>query len=117
MKTEDLRKRYAQQLGSARARGVRWEFTFEQWLDVWGTAIEFRGRGHDKLCMQRIGDRGPYRIDNVRIDYPRQNVRTAVISKANRQAAKLRRKWLVVEAPDEDAKLERQFRGLRTSLD
>lgn len=72
-----LKAAYANQKSNAKRRGIGWEFTFESWLDFWGEDIGRRGAGHDKLCMQRMHDQGPYHPDNVTKGCPRKNARTA----------------------------------------
>ena len=68
---------FRQQRKHAKHRGIAWMFTFKEWVDWWGADIEKRGVGHDRMQMQRVGDRGPYHPDNVRKGYPRDNSRTA----------------------------------------
>lgn len=55
---------YHNQKANAKYRNIDWQFTYEEWLDWWGTDIEKRGRGKGKLCMARIGDAGPYHPNN-----------------------------------------------------
>ena len=54
-------------------RGIEWNLTFEEWLDIWGDKITQRGRGTGKYNMCRINDIGPYSIDNVFIDLHEDN--------------------------------------------
>ena len=56
-------------------RDIPFELTFEQWLQLWldSGKWEERGRGGDKYCMCRIGDNGPYAVDNVFIATNSQN--------------------------------------------
>jgi hypothetical protein len=72
----DLRRRaYARHKNIAKFRGIEWDFTFEEWLEVWGDKIKERGRGSDQLCMARKGDEGPYAIWNVVIKTNRENIK------------------------------------------
>lgn len=59
---------YKNQRCSAAKRGIDWEFTFPQWVELWKASgkWELRGRGKG-YCMTRIGDTGPYSPDNVEI--------------------------------------------------
>lgn len=46
--------------------------TIEKWVIIWLQALGSdwkikRGRGPDKYCMARFGDKGPYAIGNVKI--------------------------------------------------
>lgn len=83
-----LRSDYNSQKSNAKRRGIEWQFTFESWLKFWGDDIYKRGTGHDKLCMQRFSDSGPYHPDNVRKDYAMQNARTAGVLKRARNYMK-----------------------------
>lgn len=69
-------QRYRQQQFNAKKRGIGWELTFHDWCVWWGDDIDKRGAGHDKLCMQRVADTGPYALDNIRKAYPLDNART-----------------------------------------
>ncbi len=60
--------KYAYQRRTAIARKIAWEITFPEWCKVWEDSgkWELRGRGKG-YCMARIGDTGPYHVDNVEI--------------------------------------------------
>lgn len=71
-----LRGKYTTQKAHARQRGIPFWLTFDEWLTIWqdsGCADE-RGRGRDKYCMARIGDRGAYEVGNVKIIRNSENV-------------------------------------------
>lgn len=98
--TDDIRRwlrAYHVQKCRAKYRGIGWELTFHQWLTWWGDDIHRRGTGSDQLQMQRVADTGPYRLDNIRKGYPRDNSRTAARMFRKRQgeqaAADLQRRW------------------------
>jgi hypothetical protein len=76
-----VRAAYLAQKANAKKRGISWEFTLDSWIAFWGDDIDKRGRGHDKLCMQRFGDVGPYHPDNVKKGYPKGNAKTAGVVK------------------------------------
>ena len=76
-----MKDAYNRQKAQAARRGIEWLFTFESWIAFWGADLPKRGRGHDKLSMQRLGDLGPYSPDNCRKDYPKKN---AIVAGANR---------------------------------
>lgn len=82
------RRMYAVQKASAKQRGIDWLFTYETWLQAWGEKINHRGVGHDRLCMQRFGDVGPYSPENVKIGYARDNAKTAGVVKRHRNIAR-----------------------------
>jgi len=54
---------------AARTRKIVWAITFEEWWEVWQSSGKYaeRGRGHGKYQMSRVGDVGPYSVENVRI--------------------------------------------------
>ena len=58
--------RYHAQKCAAGKKNIPWHFTFETWLDWWGSDIVNRGRKRGQLVMARNGDIGPYHPDNVR---------------------------------------------------
>jgi len=61
------RRAYSKQRSRAREREITFTFDFDEWLEWWlvDGRWERRGRGGDKLCMCRLGDRGPYADWNV----------------------------------------------------
>lgn len=58
----------------AKARGISWELTFEQWVDWWGQDLHQRGVKSQEFCMGRKGDTGPYSLDNIKKITTRQNI-------------------------------------------
>lgn len=73
---EALRKFQHQQSGAQR-RGIKWQLTFQQWLEWWGVDLDRRGPHYDQLGMCRFADRGPYALDNIYKGYPKDNRKTA----------------------------------------
>lgn len=66
--TEDVaRKAFDRHQRNARARGIPFSFTFEEWWRWWQTDDRWsnRGRGAGQFVMARYGDTGPYAVDNV----------------------------------------------------
>lgn len=60
------RQKFSMQRVSAKNRNIDWKLTFEEWLSWWGDDFEKRGCSHpDNLVMARIGDKGPYSLDNI----------------------------------------------------
>jgi hypothetical protein len=70
-----LMKKFTVQRARAKNRGIAWEMTFEQWLEIWTASgkIELRGKGVGKYVMSRHGDAGPYSVGNVEIVPYEQN--------------------------------------------
>jgi hypothetical protein len=64
-----LRKYQIQRI-HAKDRGISFELTFDEWMNIWEQSgkFELRGRGKGKYCMSRIGDTGPYALGNVYIN-------------------------------------------------
>ena len=65
------------QKASAKRRKIDFDFPFEQWLQFWLDSGHWHQRGiarADQYVMSRIGDTGPYRIDNVEIKTNIENV-------------------------------------------
>lgn len=73
MDRDEARVRYGQHKAGAKARGIEWEFTFEEWCEVWAPHWPERGRGASQLGMCRTHDTGPYSPGNVRLDTPKGN--------------------------------------------
>lgn len=87
MNDAQIKRRYASQKANAKRRGIDWQFTLETWVAFWGDDLDRRGSGHDRLCMQRFGDSGPYHPDNVRKGYAMQNAKTAGVIRRSRNIA------------------------------
>ena len=85
---EKWKKQFYSQRNGAKTRSIEWKFTFQEWIDWWGKDIDRRGKGHDKLQMQRYGDKGAYEPGNVKKGYPQENRatwgRVAATKKANK---------------------------------
>lgn len=89
--TDDLRWKlksdFHMQRVSARGRGIGFELTWDQWLNIWivsGHLLE-RGKGAGKYCMARHGDVGPYAVGNVSIVTFEENLRDRVFSAEHRR--------------------------------
>lgn len=66
---------FRRQRQSAKQRNIEWRLTFWQWWSIWKDSGKWaeRGRGVGKYCMSRIGDSGPYSVENVAIITNEQN--------------------------------------------
>jgi hypothetical protein len=73
------KQRYFEQRQSARNRGISFELTFDDWFSIWQNSgkWELRGRGKGTYVMSRIGDAGPYAVNNVYINSQEQNASEA----------------------------------------
>jgi len=72
------KKAYDDQKRHAEQRGISWEITYSEWLEMWLVSgkWEQRGRGSDTYCMCRHGDVGPYSQRNCYIDKTENNQQT-----------------------------------------
>lgn len=66
--TATPRMRYRQHKASAKARGIDFDMTFEEWWAIWEPYYERRGRTVGAMHMCRKADAGGYTVGNVRID-------------------------------------------------
>lgn len=58
---------FLRQKAQANFRNEGWQFTFEEWLDLWGDFISLRGRGRGCMTMVRVDYALPWSKDNARI--------------------------------------------------
>ena len=68
---------FLQHKSNAKTRGISFNLSYEEWLDIWEKSdkLHLRGRGKGKYCMCRIGDLGAYEVGNVFIDLCTYNTR------------------------------------------
>lgn len=87
-----LRNRYAVQKGQAKARGIGFLLTFNEWLFIWQKSgvLHLRGCGRGKYVMARYGDNGPYTIGNVKICLHGENNSESWVDK-NKLATRLKK--------------------------
>ncbi len=64
-KAHPERMKYRHHKADAKRRGIPFLLTYEEWRDWWGTDFAHRGRCTGQLVMARIGDHGPYSLDNI----------------------------------------------------
>lgn len=69
-------KRFLEQWARARQRGIGWELTFDEWMEIWDASgkIDLRGVKAGHYVMARKGDIGPYSKENVFICRHEQNI-------------------------------------------
>jgi hypothetical protein len=86
-----LHRAYAFQFYRARQRGISFQLSFEQWLDIWKKSghLHERGRRRDQYVMARPGDKGPYSVANSRIVTGNKNRSEAHAGKKISQKQKL----------------------------
>jgi hypothetical protein len=82
------KKRYYEQRGQAKGRGIEWQFTYESWIAWWGEDIVNRGPRKGQLVMARFGDTGPYHPDNVRKLTAEENVIEGHFGKSHSDSTK-----------------------------
>jgi hypothetical protein len=58
---------WLQQRNQAQFRKEGWELEFDDWLDLWGTNIQYRGRKKGSMTMVRIRYDEPWSKLNARI--------------------------------------------------
>ena len=70
------KQHFGYQRRSAKGRGIDFELTYEEWLDIWMSSgfAHLRGKGTGTYCMARHNDIGPYAVGNVSIITFEQNV-------------------------------------------
>lgn len=64
-----LRHQYACQKSKAKHRGIDFNLTYEEWLQIWTNSGHLKDRGCHKggYVMSRKNDQGSYSINNVYI--------------------------------------------------
>lgn len=84
-------KEYTGQKKMARHRGIAFELTYKQWLNIWTQSgrLHERGRCFGNYVMARKGDEGSYSKNNVRIvtTTENQNEYAKLRAKRNRDAS------------------------------
>lgn len=73
--TTDIIK-YRKQKSQAKARGIDWQLTFDEWFDIWQKSgfYHLRGKGKGSYVMSRYNDTGPYHINNIFIQSNSKNI-------------------------------------------
>jgi len=84
-----LRQAFNNHSKDARARGIEFLLTFDEWLKIWTDSgkLAQRGRRSDQFCMARYGDKGAYVVGNVRIISGLENHRERQFSPSVKQRA------------------------------
>lgn len=68
-------QKYSAQKASAKIRGIDWQLSFNDWYDWWQQTGHWEERGCRKgqYVMSRIGDCGPYSLNNIFCSTVEQN--------------------------------------------
>jgi hypothetical protein len=92
MDIKDASKKYFEQRKRANQRGIEFLITFEQWVEVWEQSGKWdqRGAGRGKYNMSRIGDTGPYAVNNVFIQSHEDNISDAHLGKVRSDKTKMK---------------------------
>lgn len=75
----NYKQKYYNHKSSAKQRGIKFNMTYDQWLNIWLISGKIKQRGF--YCMSRIKDKGAYEIGNVFIQTNAQNSLDGVIGK------------------------------------
>jgi hypothetical protein len=96
--TADQRRSYRRQKYNARSRGVGFELSFSEWLQIWQDSghLASRARGIGYV-MARKEDKGPYAVGNVYICTQSQNIKDSFVFKP---ANKRKRRFCAVLTTD-----------------
>jgi hypothetical protein len=116
-----VRAKYHSHKYCAKARGIEFLLTFEEWLSIWGDKIEQRGVRSWQLGMCRINDSGPYAVGNVYLGTPARNGASRRMAYENSRGKESKyvfqaapaREYIVGDEPD-DEYIERRM-GVKTS--
>jgi hypothetical protein len=82
-----LKRRYfAHKDGATRCRGIGFELSFEQWIEIWSLSGHLKERGSLKhqYVMARKGDIGPYARGNVKIITAAENLNDQINPRGSR---------------------------------
>ncbi len=82
------RQKYQQHKHGAKARGIEFDLTFDEWRSIWGQHLANRGVHRGQMNMCRTRDEGGYTPGNVRIDTVESNHAEARWSKLRKDVAR-----------------------------
>ena len=84
------KQKFNQHKHRAEQRGIPFLLSFQEWYDIWIASGYWNERGVYKgqYCMSRIGDTGPYSVDNVYINTNAENIKDAWLGKKRGPASK-----------------------------
>jgi DNA-binding CsgD family transcriptional regulator len=92
---------YIDQRKNSIRRGIHWEISFPEWMRLWKESGKFELRGRGGYVMARIGDSGPYKVDNVEIITNSQNTKDSylVVSAEERSKKRASSGWRPILDP------------------
>lgn len=101
MTKDPFRKAYTNHKANAKARGIEFRLTLDEWKQIWRDSGFWsqRGRGADKYCMCRIGDLGCYEVGNVFIALNKTNVRDGNLGKLDSEETRLKKSKALTGKP------------------
>jgi hypothetical protein len=90
-----LRKDFTNHRANAKRRGIAFEISYPEWLELWIASgkLTARGRGRGKFVMARHGDKGSYSAENCSIVEWLENLREPQAVEAKREACSIRMTW------------------------
>lgn len=62
------RRHYSNARAQAKFRNEAWDLTYEQWLDIWGSYWQQRGKGKYDYCMVQVEVGAGWNPSNVIIE-------------------------------------------------
>jgi hypothetical protein len=76
---DKIKEKFRVHRNGAKARGIDFNLTYDQWQDIWNQSGHWEERGNKRgqYCMSRYNDQGPYEIGNVFIQRHTDNIREA----------------------------------------
>jgi hypothetical protein len=90
------RRRFTAQRAHAKKRGISFEFTFDEWWNIWQKSGRWaeRGCGKGQYVMARFGDIGPYASNNVKIITIEENSREHALTQVHTEESRAKRRAL-----------------------
>lgn len=84
MDEHQARAKYHAHKASAKSRGIDFDLTFDEWMEIWGDRLSLRGTRAGQLQMCRHRDEGGYTVGNVRIDTRESNIAELCVTRIRR---------------------------------
>lgn len=84
-------RKFKEQAKAAKQRGIEWQLTYEQWLEIWMESGKWHQRGKriGQYVMSRKGDVGAYAVGNVFICLHSENVKDGYRNKPGKHGGHL----------------------------
>jgi hypothetical protein len=86
---DPAKRKWYDQRQNARRRGIDWDLSFDAWIKIWTDSGHWHERGiksNNAYVMSRLGDQGPYSVDNVVIKTNYANVMEGNLGRKKPQA-------------------------------